>query len=127
MRDSRPIGSQKIPGLSGDFLAETEGFEIAPLVIEVNWNRVILRVLTSPASASIRSVRFDSWQKRGTNLPPSELLERGVGLDHGQQPLGLDEEASRVGTDRVTHAPHVSTDLAEIVSMQRLEVSDTVA
>lgn len=48
--------------------AETEGFEIAPMVIETGWIRMIPRILSSLASASIRSVRFDSWQKRGAKL-----------------------------------------------------------
>jgi hypothetical protein len=73
----------------------------------------------------VSSVRFvaETWHESSALRAPGAR----VGLDHGQQPLGLDEEASRVGTDRVTHAPHVSTDLAEIVSMQWFEVSDTVA
>ena len=48
-------------------MAETEGFEIAPMAIEVNWNRVIPRVVTPAASVSIRSIRFDSWLKRGSD------------------------------------------------------------
>ena len=46
-------------------MAETEGFEIARMLIDVNRNRMIPRVLTSRIPRSIRSVGFSSWQKRG--------------------------------------------------------------
>ena len=46
-------------------MAETEGFEIAPMSIEPNSNRMIPRILTSPTCSRIRSAAFDSWQKRG--------------------------------------------------------------
>ena len=46
-------------------MAETEGFEITPMTIEPNSNRMIPRILTSPTYSWIRSAGFDSWQKRG--------------------------------------------------------------
>lgn len=46
-------------------MAETEGFEIAPMANQPSQNRMISGVLTSWMSSSIRSAGFDSWQKRG--------------------------------------------------------------
>lgn len=63
--DHGTLGENEKPRMTGAFMAETEGFEIARMLIEVNRIRMIPWILTSRSAVSIRSVESDSWQNRG--------------------------------------------------------------